>query len=135
MASHNLKTTADLARFAEVGWSTAKQWMSGTTPRKHSLDSLASHLGVTSTWLATGEGDREPVNAKAIKRLKEGFVSEPESRFNDGHSHFEDVLRQVISTMPTETVLDHIKKLVEESRKAKAQILIDMLREREKREE
>lgn len=70
MAKFNLKNAADLARFAHVSWSTAKQWLDGSIPRKLALFDLASRLEVTASWLETGEGDKTPVNLAAIRELR-----------------------------------------------------------------
>lgn len=70
MKKNGLESAADLAKFADVGWTTANQWLTGTIPRKASLHNLASRLRVTSEWLMTGEGDKEPVNLQQVKDLE-----------------------------------------------------------------
>lgn len=71
MKERGIKTPTELSKFAEVGWSTAKQWLEGSIPRKHVLHNLASKFRVTSSWLLTGEGSKEPVNLKAIEAKEE----------------------------------------------------------------
>lgn len=66
MEKFGIRNAAELARFARVSWSTAKQWLEGSIPRKLALFDLASRLHVTAQWLETGEGDKTPVNLEAV---------------------------------------------------------------------
>jgi hypothetical protein len=67
MSSSNIKTPTQLAAFADVGWSTAKQWLDGSIPRKHVLENLAEKFHVNPHWLLTGEGEKDPVTKEFEK--------------------------------------------------------------------
>lgn len=103
MGEFHLKSPADLAKFADVGWSTANQWLNGSIPRKHALDALASRLRVTSTWLLTGEGDKTPVNLDDVQRLH-GIVSESPMTYNQSSDRWREAYLELAKITPQNTV-------------------------------
>lgn len=70
MKRHGLESAADLAKFSEVGWSTANQWMKGSIPRKLALSDLAGRFKVAVSWLESGYGPKEPANLKAAHAMQ-----------------------------------------------------------------
>ena len=80
MKTRGLSTPAELAAFADVGWSTAKQWLSGTMPRKRWIVALADHFCVNEKWLETGEGEPEDLPPMLAEEEAEYNKASPKDR-------------------------------------------------------
>ena len=117
MANFGLKNAADLARFAEVSWSTASQWLAGSVPRKLALINLASRLHVTASWLETGEGVKEPVNLKEALAAKarvnvseESCMREDPAPYRAGPDYLAEIVK-LAHTADLPSLLDTMENL------------------------
>jgi transposase len=72
------------------------------------------------------------VNKDAVES---GSLAEHEVEFNQNHDHHRALVKALVEKMRKVEVLDLVDELLRKSKTAKAQILIDLLRERERREE
>lgn len=107
---------ADIASALDIAWSSVERWFGGSIPRRGTLDDLSAFLGVSSRWLKTGEGPREPELSPearaALARGQRGLVS-------------------LISESPEEllaTIQDSLAKIMatsdEDHRRSQAKILL-----------
>lgn len=65
------ETQASLGSKLGVSGSTVSRWQSGSMPHKSKKHALASALGVTTSWLLEGKGEREPINKGAVTQILE----------------------------------------------------------------
>lgn len=121
-----IKSSAELARFAHVGWSTANQWLHGSIPRKLALFDLASRLQVNAEWLETGEGEKEPCDLQPVKnsnlaaeirnhanaKLEDSCgTSPPDSLSPD----YKSIFMKIAEDTPINSLLDRLEELAEDS--------------------
>jgi transcriptional regulator with XRE-family HTH domain len=99
----------------------------GRIPKPETLQMIAQQTGVTVDWLLNGEGESDGI----IREENLSLANQESSRSET--DHFRSLLVEVISTMPTEEVLSQILDLMKKQRHDEAQILIDMLRGRERK--
>lgn len=86
------ETQESLARKIGVSSSTVSRWQNGSKPHKTKAHQLAGILQVTTSWLLTGEGEREPVNKETVERLF--GPTRPDSKISDTGLNAHEIWRE-----------------------------------------